>query len=195
MRLYDKLAGVYPSCHFSLSSTQTRIEEDESGAVTKEVIVEHTGIEVLKINKSLLVAIRDVENSEHVDVCDGILAAEQLSGLIGYFELKSACTKGNVLKARKQILASQHHLDTAFARCAIDKANFTEKGIIVTQPITDEERVKNRKRLQRDNDRNVQISSARFLHRLLTGKAIRTEKGTTLIHFNAGEIIPLSGLI
>ena len=70
-----------------------------------------------------------------------------------------------------------------------------EKGIIVTQPITDEERVKNRKRMQRDNDLKVQISSARFLHRLLTGKAIRTKKGTTLIHFNAGEVIPLSGLI
>ena len=128
MTLYNKLAGVYPSCHFSLCSTQTRIEEDEPEAVTKEVIVEHTGIEVLKINKSLLVAIRDVENSEHVDVCDGILATEQPSGFIGYFELKSACTKGNVLKARKQILDSQHHLNTAFIRCAIDKANLWRKA-------------------------------------------------------------------
>ena len=41
MTLYDKLVGVYPSCHFSLSSTQTRIEEDEPEAATKEIVVEH----------------------------------------------------------------------------------------------------------------------------------------------------------
>ena len=52
--------------------------------------------------------------------------------------------------------------------------------------------MKNRKRIQRDNDRNVQLSAARFLHRLLSGKAVMTETGITLMHFDAGVEIPFS---
>lgn len=192
MILHDKLTCVYSVWHFSISSTQTRIEEDEPKAATREVTVEHTGIEVLKIDKNLLVIIRDEADSSHKDVCDGVIATEYPTRLIGYFELKSTCTKANVLKARKQILDSQHHLYTAFGRCETDCTSFTEKGIIVTQPITDEERLKNRKRLQRDNDRNLQMSAARFLHRLLNGKVVKTETGITLMHFNADAIIPVS---
>ena len=75
MILHDKLTCVYSVWHFSISSTQTRIEEDEPKAATREVTVEHTGIEVLKIDKNLLVIIRDEADSSHKDVCDGVCYA------------------------------------------------------------------------------------------------------------------------
>ena len=52
MELYDKLTKIYTPEHFSLSNTQTVIEEDEKGAATREVIIEHIGVDILKINKS-----------------------------------------------------------------------------------------------------------------------------------------------
>ena len=194
MELYDKLIKVYPAEKFSVSNTQTVIEEDENGAVTREAIIMHTGTEVLKISKDILVIERDsILGNPHAEVCDGVIGVDDK--FIGYFELKSACTRGNVLKACSQIQHSYHHFWSAALRCSIDMLGYEEKGIIVTQAITDEERVRNRKRLIRDNDRNIQFSSSRFLHNLLTGKAVINEIGMPLLHFNAEGVISLADLL
>lgn len=196
MELYDKLSNVYPADYLSISTTQTIIEETDPGAVTNEVVIEHTGTEVLKISKDLLVEERDsIVNNPHTEVCDGVIGVDVVDKFIGYFELKSACTRGNVLKACSQILHSYHHFWSGALKCSIDMLGYEEKGIIVTQPITDEERVRNRKRLIRDNDRKVQFSSSRFLYNLLAGKAIINETGMPLLHFNAREIIILADLL
>ena len=196
MELYDKLVKVYPAEYFSISNTQTVIEEDEKGAVTREAIINHMGKEVLKISKDVLVEVRDsIPDNPHAEVCDGVIGVDVDDKFIGYFELKSACTKGNVLKACSQIQHSCHHFWSATLKCSIDLLGYEEKGVIVTQPITDEERLRNRKRLIRDNDRKIQFSSSRFLHNLLAGKAIINEIGMPLLHFNAGDEILLADLL
>ena len=73
-------------------------------------------------------------------------------------------------------------------------AKWQTQGIIITQPITDEERAKP-KRLIRDNDLHVQFSKSRFLHNLLGGKAVINEIGMPLLHFNAGDVISLTDLL
>lgn len=196
MELYDKLIKVYPAEHFSVSNTQTMIEEDEDGAVTREAIIKHVGTEVLKISKDFLVEERDtVPDNPNPEVCDGVIGVDVDDRFVGYFELKSACTRGNVLKACSQIQHSYHHFWSATLKCSINMLGYEEKGIIVTQPITDEERVRNRKRLIRDNDRKIQFSSSRFLHNLLAGKAIINEIGMPLLHFNAGDEMSLADLL
>lgn len=196
MELYDKLIKVYPAEHFSVSNTQTVIEEDEKGAVTREAIIMHTGTEVLKICKDLLVEERDsIPNNPHAEVCDGVIGVDVKDKFIGYFELKSSCTRDNVLKACSQIQHSYHHFWSATLKCSIDMLGYEEKGIIVTQPIKDEERDRNRKRLIRDNDRKILFSSSRFLHNLLAGKAVINEIGLPLLHFNAGDVITLADLL
>ena len=57
MELYDKLTAKYPAAHFSVNSTQTVIEEDDPRAVTRNVLFEHQGTEVLKINKTLFLKV------------------------------------------------------------------------------------------------------------------------------------------
>ena len=144
---------------FSINNTQTVIEEDETGAVTREAIIMHIGTEVLKISKNVLVEERDsIPGNPHAEVCDGVIGVDVDDKFIGYFELKSACTRGNVLKACSQIQHSWHHFWSATLKCSVDVLGYEEKGVIVTQPITDEERVRNRKRLIRDNDRKVKFS-------------------------------------
>lgn len=196
MELYDKLIKVYPAEKFSVSNMQTVIEEDETGAVTREAIIKHAGTEVLKISKDVLVVERDsIPNNPHAEVCDGVIGVDVDDKFIGYFELKSACTRVNLLKACSQIQHSYHHFWSAAVKCSIDMLGYEEKGIIVTQPITDEERVRNRKRLIRDNDRKIQFSSSRFLHNLLAGKAVINEIGMPLLHYNAGDVILLADLL
>lgn len=196
MELYDKLSNVYPADHLSVSTTQTIIEETCPSATTSEAIIEHTGTEVLKISKDLLVEERDsIPDNPHAEVCDGIIGIDVKDKFIGYFELKSACTRGNVLKACSQIQDSVYHFWSAATKCSIDMLGYEEKGIIVTQSITDEERVQNRKRLIRDNDKNIRFSSSRFMHNLLAGRAEIYETKMPLLHFNAGEIISLGDLL
>ena len=196
MELYDKLIKVYPADLFSINNTQTVIEEDETGAVTREAIIMHIGTEVLKISKNVLVEERDsIPGNPHAEVCDGVIGVDVDDKFIGYFELKSACTRGNVLKACSQIQHSWHHFWSATLKCSVDVLVYEEKGVIVTQPITDEERVRNRKRLIRDNDRKVKFSSSRFLHNLLAGKAVINEIGMPLLHFNSGDVILLADLL
>ena len=121
MEIYDKLTKVYPSEHFSLSNTQTIIEEEEKEAATREAIIEHTGVDILKISKSLLALERDSNaNNPHASVCYGVIAIYEKNKFIGYFELKSTCSTNNVLKARSQIVDSQHHLWSIASKSDID---------------------------------------------------------------------------
>ena len=83
MELYDKLTKIYTPEHFSLSNTQTVIEEDEKGAATREIIIEHIGVDILKINKILLALERDsIANNPHAVVCDGIIATRKTNLLV-----------------------------------------------------------------------------------------------------------------
>jgi hypothetical protein len=180
MEVYDKLTKVYPSEHFSLSNTQTVIEEDEKGAATHEVIIEHAGVDVLKISKSLLALERDsIANNPHAFVCDGVIAIDEKNKFIGYFELKSTCSTNNVLKARAQIIDSQHHLRSIASKSAIDMTSYTEKGIVVSQPISDEARRKARLRRQMYDERGNGFSPYHFLLNLLKGKAVADETAST----------------
>lgn len=196
MEVYDKLTKVYPSEHFSLSNTQTVIEEDEKGAATHEVIIEHAGVDVLKISKSLLALERDsTANNPHAFVCDGVIAIDEKNKFIGYFELKSLCSTNNVLKARAQIIDSQHHLRSIASKSAIDMTSYTEKGIVVSQPISDEARRKARLRRQMYDERGNGFSPYHFLLNLLKGKAVADETGMPLLYFEAGEIIPIGKML
>ena len=110
MDLYDKLVTHYTTEHFSTSTTQTIIEEEDQLAATQSVTFEHTIIEVLKIDKTLFVIERDrqanANDSAPVEVCDGAIATEEPTQFIGYVELKSKCSQNEVIKARSQIIAS-----------------------------------------------------------------------------------------
>lgn len=67
MEIYDKLTNKYPVKLFSTSTTRTVIEEEDPNAVTRFVTFEHTGIEVLKIDKTLFVFVRDTaKTSSHL---------------------------------------------------------------------------------------------------------------------------------
>lgn len=196
MKLYDKLSSKFPANYFSLSTTQTLIEEDDPQAVTRSIIFEHNGTEVLKINKTLLVAVRDATTSSSLsEVCDGAIVTETPSHFVGYVELKSACTTNNVLKARSQILASHELLQTACISCTYSIDSFIQNGIIVTQPITDETLTKARQRRKRDDDSKVTFSSARFFLNLISGKAKDDTTGIQFIHVVSGEIIALTDIL
>lgn len=196
MELYDKLTKIYTPEHFSLSNTQTVIEEDEKGAATREIIIEHIGVDILKINKSLLALERDsIANNPHAFVCDGIIAIDEKNKFIGYFELKSTCSTNNVLKARSQIIDSQHHMWSIASKSAIDMTSYTEKGIVVSQPISDEAHRKARLRRQINDERGNGFSPYHFLLNLLKGKAIIDETGMPLLYFEAGEIIPIGKML
>lgn len=195
MDFYDKLSSKFPANHFSFSTTRTVIEEDDPQAVTRSIIFEHNGTEVLKINKTLFVAVRDATtSSSSSEVCDGAIVTETPSHFIGYVELKSACTTNNVLKARSQILASRELLQTAFVSCACSIESFAQKGIIVTQPITDETLTKARQRRKRDDESKVTFSSSRFLLNLIRGKAKDDTTGIQFLHVVSGDIIALTKL-
>lgn len=196
MEIYDKLTKVYPSEHFSLSNTQTVIEENEKEATTREVIIEHTGVDILKISKSLLALERDsIANNPHTFVCDGVIAIDEKNKFIGYFELKSTCSTNNVLKARSQITDSQHHLWSIASKSSIDMTSYTEKGVVITQPISDEAHRKARLRRQMNDEQGNGFSPYHFLLNLLKGKTNIDETGMPLLYFKAGEIIPIGKIL
>ena len=196
MELYDKLIKVYSADKLSISTTQTIIEETNPGATTSDAVIEHTGTEVLKISEDLLVEERDsIANNPHDKVCDGIIAIDEKNKFIGYIELKSACSTNNALKARSQILDSQHHLYSIASKCTHDMASYTEKGIVITQPISDEAYRKARLRRQKNDESGNTFSPYHFLLNLLKGKAVVDATGMPLLHFNAGEVISLTDLL
>ena len=70
---------------------------------------------------------------------------------------------------------------------------FTEKGIVVSQPISDEARRKARLRRQMYDERGNGFSPYHFL--LNKGKAVADETGMPLLYFEAGEIIPIGKIL
>ena len=180
MDLYDKLVTHYTTEHFSTSTTQTIIEEEDQLAATQSVTFEHTNIEVLKIDKTLFVIERDrqvnANDSAPVEVSDGAIATEKPTQFIGYVELKSKCSQNEVIKARSQIMASY------------------QKGIIVTQPVADETLTKARQRRKRDDDMSVTYSSARFLLKLIAGEAKDESTGISFLYV-AADTVRLSDLL
>lgn len=194
MKLYEKLIKEYQQKHFSLENMRTVIEETNKEAVTKSVIIEHTGTEVLNISKDLLCEVRDESSNEAKDVCDGIIATEY-GNFIGYFELKSTCSTNNVLKAMEQISDSQCHWWDMANKCSIDMLGYIEKGIIVTQPITDENRRKAQQRCKRDIEKGNYFSPYKFLLNLLAGKAVTNTTGMPLLYFNVDDKIQLRDIV
>ena len=192
MELYDKLTAHYFTEHFSTSTTQTVIEEEDQLATTQSVIFEHAGIEVLKIDKTLFVIERDrqanAKDSASVEVCDGAIATEEPMPFIGYVELKSKCSQNEVIKARSQIMASYHHMLSMVQTCSFALSDVIQKGIIVTQPVTDEILTKARQRRKRDDDMNVTYSSARFLLKLIAGEAKDESTGISFIYVAEGKV-------
>lgn len=53
MELYDKLISRYPAEHFSVSTTQTTIEEESAEARLRFVTITHEGTEMLLVKKGL----------------------------------------------------------------------------------------------------------------------------------------------
>ena len=161
-------------------------------AATQSVTFEHTDIEVLKIDKTLFVIERDrqanANDSAPVEVCDGAIATEEPTQFIGYVELKSKCSQNEVIKARSQIMASFHHMLSMAQTCSLSLTDFVQKGIIVTQPITDETLTKARQRRKRDDDMSVTYSSARFLLKLIAGEAKDESTGIRFLYVAAGTV-------
>ena len=199
MELYDKLTAQYPAEHFSVSTTQTVIDEDDPQAITRSVTIEHQGTEVLKINKTLFVEVRDayttIPTTISAEVCDGAINTEKPSPFIGYVELKSACTANNVLKARSQILASFQLMQIIAGTCGFSLSTYIQKGIIVTQPITDETLTKARQRRKRDMEQHNDFSPSRFLLNLIEGKAKEDTTGLNFVSVFTPEIVYLSRLL
>ena len=200
MEFHNKLTAKYPAEHFSTSTTQTVIEENDHLATTRMVTIEHLGVEVLKIDKTLFVAIRDSRQatdttSTPAEVCDGAIATEDPTRFIGYVELKSKCSQNEVVKARSQIMASHHHMLTIAKNCAFYLTDFIQKGIIVTQPITDETMTKARQRRKRDDDNKIIFSHARFLLKLIEGNAKDEATGICFVHALATDVVHLKGLL
>ena len=200
MELYNKLTAKYPAEHFSMSTTQTVIEENDQLATTRMVTIEHLGVEVLKIDKTLFVGVRDSREATDttttpVEVCDGAITTEDPTQFIGYVELKSKCSQNEVVKARSQIMASHHHMLTIAKNCAFSLTDFIQKGIIVTQPITDETMTKARQRRKRDDDNKVIFSHARFLLKLIEGNAKDEATGICFVHALATDVVHLRDLL
>lgn len=199
MELYEKLTGKFSAAHFSMSITQTEIREDEAQATTRNITFMHSGTEVLRIDKTLFVTVRDTVLSSTTktmptEVCDGAIATEKPTQFIGYVELKSACTPNNVRKARSQIIASRTLMQTACISCAYPIDGYIQKGIIITRPITDQDYINAVKRRRRDDDLQKVYSQSRFLLNLIEGKAKDNETGMPFLYFTAKEI-PISNLI
>ena len=201
MELYDRLTAKFPANHFSTSTTQTVIEEEDPNALTRIVTFEHMGTEVLKIDKTLFVAVRDeklVPSSATTtlsEVCDGAIATEESSRFIGYVELKSKCSQNEVIKARGQIIASHHHMLAIAQSCAFSLSDFVQKGIIITQPVTDETLTKARQRRKRDDNLKVTFSSARFLLKLIEGEAKDEATGICFVHATATGAVHLKEIL
>lgn len=198
MELYDKLTTRYSTAHFSTSKSQTVIEEDDQLAITRSVTINHPGMEVLKIDKTLFVFERDTlqeRDSIPTEVCDGAITMEEPVKFVGYVELKSKCSQNEVIKARSQIMASYIHMLTIAQSCTFTLTDYTQKGIIVTQPITDETLTKARQRRKRDDDMGTHFSSARFLLKLIEGEAKDESTNVSFMHVIATETVQMNDLL
>ena len=74
-------------------------------------------------------------------------------------------------------------------------ASYTEKGIVITQPISDEAYRKARLRYQKDKEIGNAFSPYRFMLNLIKGKAVVDVTGMPLLYFKAGEVIPIARML
>ena len=201
MELYDKLTAHYPAEHFSVSTTQTVIEEESSSARLRAVTISHDGTSVLLVRKSFLEALRT--GAFHVaaisatkdKICDGIIAIDENQHLIWYFELKSNCNANRCRDARQQILASQERFKavlTSLAGIAAD--SYLHTGVIATPPQKVEDLVKARQRRNTLTD-DSHAERSRFFSDLMAGSVRDEEHNTTFCHVVGGEVLTLSTLI
>lgn len=201
MELYDKLTAHYPAEHFSVSTTQTVIEEENPAASLRAVTISHDGMSVLLVRKSFLEALRT--GAFHVaaisatkdNICDGIIAIDENQHIIWYFELKSNCNANRCRDARQQILASQERFKavlTSLAGIAADSYRHT--GVIATPPQNVEELVKARQRRNTLTD-DSHAERSRFFSDLMAGSVRDEEHNTTFCHVVGSEVITLPALI
>ena len=201
MELYDKLTAHYPAEHFSVSTTQTVIEEESSSARLRAVTISHDGTSVLLVRKSFLEALRT--GAFHVaaisatkdKICDGIIAIDENQHLIWYFELKSNCNANRCRDARQQILASQERFKavlTSLAGIAAD--SYLHTGVIATPPQKVEDLVKARQRRNTLTD-DSHAERSRFFSDLMAGSVRDEEHNTTFCHVVGGEVLTLPTLI
>ena len=193
MELYDKLIARYPTKYFSVSTTQTVIEEESSEAILREVTIIHNGTEVLLVHKSFLEDLRTgkiqiaVSSAVKDKICDGITAIDENQHIIWYFELKSNCSANRCRDARQQILSSQERFKAVLAILPeITAEAYVHIGVIATPPQSVEDIVKQRQRRNALTD-DSHVERSRFFSALMAGM-VRDEEhniGFRLINGNA----------
>ena len=201
MELYDKLISQYPAEHFSVSSTQTVIEEENVVASLRAVTISHDGTAVLLVRKSFLEALRTGTIQVATipitkdKICDGIIAIDEEQHIIWYFELKSNCNANRCRDARQQILASQERFKAVLSSLTeIAADSYLHKGVIATPPQSVEDVVKARQRRNTLTD-DSHTGRSRFFSELMTGSVRDEEHNTTFCHINGNELVNLSTLI
>lgn len=193
MELYDKLTTCYPTKYFSVSTTQTVIEEENSEAILRKVTIIHNGTEVLLVHKNFLEDLRTgkiqiaVSSAVKDKICDGITAVDENRRIIWFFELKSNCSANRCRDARQQILSSQERFKAALATLPeITAEAYIHMGVIATPPQSVEDVVKQRQRRNALTDES-HIERSRFFSALMAGM-VRDEEhniGFSLINGNA----------
>ena len=201
MELYDKLIARYPTKYFSVSTTQTVIEEESSEAILREVTIIHNGTEVLLVHKSFLEDLRTgkiqiaVSSAVKDKICDGITAIDENQHIIWYFELKSNCSANRCRDARQQILSSQERFKAVLTTLPeITAEAYIHMGVIATPPQSVEDVVKQRQRRNALTDES-HVERSRFFSALMAGM-VRDEEhniGFRLINGNAS--IAISAII
>ena len=200
MELYDKLSAAYPATHFSVSQTQTVIEEESASATLRSVTISHDGMSVLLVRKSFLEDLRTgkitVPNMPAVKdkICDGIIAVDECRHIIWYVELKSHCNANRLRDARQQILASQTRFKAVLATLpGIAIGTFVHVGVIATPPQSAEDAVKARQRRNVLTD-DSHAERSRFFSAMMAGPVRDEEHATTFCHVNGNNPVLLSAL-
>lgn len=193
MELYDKLTARYPSDYFSVSTTLTTIEEENTAADLRKVIITHDGTEVLLVRKTFLEDLRTgkiqivVSSTVKDKICDGITAIDENQHIIWYFELKSNCSANRCRDARQQILSSQARFKAVLATLPeITAETYIHMGVIATPPQSVEDIVKQRQRRNALTDES-HVERSHFFSALMAGM-VRDEEhniGFRLINGNA----------
>ena len=201
MELYDKLIARYPTKYFSVSTTQTVIEEENSEAILRKVTIIHNGTEVLLVHKSFLEDLRTgkiqiaVSSAVKDKICDGITAIDENQHIIWYFELKSNCSANRCRDARQQILSSQERFKAVLTTLPeITAEAYIHMGVIATPPQSVEDVVKQRQRRNALTDES-HIERSRFFSALMAGMVRDEEHNIEFRLINGNAPIAISTII
>lgn len=200
MELYDKLIARYPAEHFSVSTTQTTIEEESAEARLRFVTITHDGTEVLLVKKGFLEGLRTgkiqiaITPSVMDKICDGITAIDKNQHIIWYFELKSNCSANRCRDARQQILSSQEWFKAVLMTLPeILTETYQHVGVIATPPRTVEDIVKQRQRRKALTD-EPNVERSRFFSALMAGNVRDEEHNIEFCHINGNEPVTLTSI-